>query len=176
MTLWNLIYTGPVWSRGGGGGCAWTSMGPCQPKWPYDPMKAPSKAGEKVERWNPLGPKVTIKTAIYLQLTNSSQITKNAGLFLLKFQWPRKKSQACLTFLVLSISSVTSKVLSYTFIIPIPKKENISFYGFYKQKRNVLDCWWCSSGFIGVITAQYSALPVTPAITGAFHMSQKLLG
>lgn len=51
MILWNLIYTGLVWSRGGGGGCGWTSMGPCQPKWLYDPMKAPSKAGGKVKRW-----------------------------------------------------------------------------------------------------------------------------
>lgn len=78
----------------------------------------------------PLGSKAAIQTTIYLQLTNSSQITKNAGLFLQKFQWPRKESQACLTFLVLSISSVTSEVLSYTFIFSIPNKENISFYGF----------------------------------------------
>lgn len=59
----------------------------------------------------------------------------------------RRESQAGITFVVLSISSVTSAVLSYTFIIAIPNKANISFYGFYKE-WNFSDCWWSNREYL----------------------------
>lgn len=68
-------------------------------------------------------------------LFTNIKITNNAGLHKEQFQRARRESQErLLTFVVLSISSVTPAVLSYTFIISIPNKDNISFYGFYKQE------------------------------------------
>ena len=78
-----------------------------------------------------------------------------------QFQGTRRESQLCLTCVVLAILSVTPAVLSYTFIISIPDKDNTSFYGFYKQDWNFSDCWWSNSVFFIVITEQYRNTALT---------------